>query len=202
MNTSVNSIFGIGELFREFRVYISNIRDFENSDWLRYTAWIGTISTLFFGVTTFVLIGYFNGVQWPGYVWNIPAGTLLFVVALAIDDIGHRTLYKKDLIDSGEGAVHQMIVVTAVTSVMALCLCYQHPSALRMPALSLIGLSLFYSVIDEALHWHRYLTKKMDRVEMWSHFCAIGGHVIMITSWWQWYTEGYKGVTETLTFLP
>src|SRR5436189_3123543 len=99
---------------RETRSYLANIRNFEGDDWLRYGAWIGTISSLFFATTAFVLLGHFNGVQWPGYVWNIPIGTGLFVFALAVDDIGHRTLYKHDL-KTGEGYVHQMIIVTAVT---------------------------------------------------------------------------------------
>src|SRR5690606_28557888 len=131
-----------------------------------------------------------HGVEWPGYVWFIPLGTLFFAGALSIDDIGHRTLYKADLL-KGEAYIHQMIVATAVPSVMALCLCYEHPETFKMPALGLILLSFFYSVLDEAMHWIRYMTKGIDRVEMWSHFLAILGHVLMIGCWWQWYTSGY-----------
>jgi len=188
-------------LIGEAKSYVKNIKNFEASDWVRYISWIGTISGLFFGVSLFLLTGYLNGVEYPGYVWIIPIGTGMFVLALAIDDIGHRTMYKAYLAQ-GEGHVHQMIIVTAVTSVMALCLCYENPETMRMPAFSLICLSLFYSAIDEAMHWYRYLTKHFDRVEMWSHFVAIVGHVLMITAWWQWYDNGYKGVAETLKFLP
>ena len=186
---------------REFTDYVANIRRFQPSDWIRYLAWMGTIFSLFAGTAAFVLFGHFHGVDFPGYVWFVPGGTALFYTALAIDDIGHRTLYKEDL-KTGEGSIHQMIVGTAVPSVMLLCLCYQHPDTFRMPALALIFLSLFYSVLDEAMHWIRYRTKGLDRVEMWSHFAAIMGHVIMISSWWQWYTAGYPGVAETVAQLP
>lgn len=185
----------------EFVRYVRNIRNFQLEDWVRYTLWIGTISSLLVGVTGFILLGYFNGVVWPGYVWFILLGTAMFVGALSIDDIGHRTMYKEYL-RSGEGHVHQMIVATAVPSVMALCLCYENPETFQMPALSLIFLSLFYSAVDEAMHWYRYLTKKFDRIEMWSHFVAITGHVLMISCWWQWFQSGYPGVAETLRHLP
>ncbi len=186
---------------REFRSYVANIRSFDGRDWFLYAMWMGTIFSLFAGTSAFVLFGTLGGVDFPGYVYFVPIGTFLFSTALAVDDIGHRTLYKEDL-KAGEGQVHRMIVATAVPSVMALCLSYQHPETFRMPALALIFLSLFYSALDEAMHWVRYRTKGLDRVEMWSHFVAITGHVLMISCWWQWYDDGYKGVAETLRLLP
>ncbi len=188
-------------LVQEAKNYVLNIRSFEGEDWLRYATWMATIGSLFFGISSFLLLGLGHAVQYPGYVWFIPGGTFLFVVALAFDDIGHRTLYKLDL-KAGEGHVHQMIIVTAVSSVMALCLCYEHAVTFSVPAMALIALSLFYSAIDEALHWHRYLSRGLDRIEMWSHFVAILGHVLMISCWWHWYKEGYPGVSETLKHLP
>ena len=194
-------VLGIQFAVKEVASYIGNIRRFTAGDWLKYVAWIGTIMGLVVGTSFFVLLGYFNGVEWPGYVWFVPLGAGLFTFALSIDDIGHRTMYKEDL-KKGEGHIHQMIVATAVPSVMALCLCYEHPETFRMPALALIFLSFFYSILDEAMHWIRYMTRYHDRVEMWSHFFAILGHVIMIACWWQWYEAGYPGVAETLQFLP
>lgn len=196
MNTATTLSVG-GEIFS----YVGNIRRFSSSDWRRYLAWIGTIASLLAGTTFFTVWGATHGVTFPGYVWFIPIGTALFCGALAVDDIGHRTLYKKDL-GKGEGYVHQMIVATAVPSVMALCLCYEHPETFRMPALGLILLSFFYSAIDETMHWRRYLDQGIDRVEMWAHFVAIFGHVLMIGCWWQWYAAGYPGVAETLRTLP
>jgi hypothetical protein len=183
-----------------FTGYVANIRRFERADWLRYLTWMGTIFSLLAGTLAFTVFGALRGVEFPGYVWFIPGGTAVFCLALAVDDIGHRTLYKEDL-KSGEASIHQMIIATAVPSVMALCLCYQHPQTFRMPALALILLSLFYSVLDEAMHWIRYRQKGLDVVEMWSHFAAILGHVVMISCWWQWYEAGYPGVAETLARL-
>jgi len=34
---------------------------------------------------------------------------------------------------------------------------------------------------------------------MWSHFGIFLGHLIMIGAWWQWYSEGYPGVVETVS---
>jgi hypothetical protein len=192
---------GLSLVAAEVGQYVSNIKSFERSDWLRYLAWMSTVMSLFFGTTAFVLWGHAHGVVFPGYVWFIPIGSGMFACALALDDIGHRTMYKDDL-RRGEGSVHQMIVATAVPSVVALCLCYEHPETFRMPALGLIFLSFFYSAIDEAMHWFRYMTKKFDRVEMWSHFVAITGHVVMIACWWEWFDSGYPGVYETFRHIP
>ena len=185
----------------EIRVYVANIRSFKTRDWVHYLCWMGTIFSLLAGTSAFVLFGACRGVVWPGYVYFVPIGTLLLCAALAVDDIGHRTLYKDDL-RAGEGHVHRMIVATAVPSVMALCLCYEHPTTFRMPALALIFLSFSYSALDEAMHWIRYRQRGLDVVEMWSHFIAIFGHVLMISCWWQWYDAGYPGVAETLKLLP
>ena len=65
----------------------------------------------------------------------------------------------------------------------------------------MIILSIFYSVVDEVLHWRRYLDGLSDRVEMWSHFFIFVGHMIMIFSWWQWFEDGYPGVKETVLFF-
>jgi hypothetical protein len=194
----MNQVMTIG---REIHSYVSNIKRFEFTDWVRYLCWIGTISSLLFGTSAFVFIGFLNDVVYPGYVWFIPLGTFLFVAALSLDDIGHRTLYKQDL-RKGEAYIHQMIIATAVPSVMALCLAYENPETFKMPAMALIFLSLFYSILDEAMHWVRYMSKGIDRVEMWSHFVAIFGHVLMISCWWQWFTSGYPGVQETLAAMP
>ena len=72
----------------EFVRYVRNIRNFQLEDWVRYTLWIGTISSLLVGVTGFILLGYFNGVVWPGYVWFILLGTAMFVGALKPAVIG------------------------------------------------------------------------------------------------------------------
>ena len=97
-----------------------------------------------------------------------------------------------------EALVHHITIFAGITSVLLLCLAYTWPSFLRIPALVFVALSIFYSVIDEGLHWHRYMTRHSDRVEMWSHFFIFVGHLIMIIAWWVWFDQGYPGVESSL----
>jgi hypothetical protein len=187
-------------LARETLLYASQVRRFGRDDWVAYLAWVGTMLGLLVAVAGFVLGGWLAGVAFPGYVYSIPLGTAVFVGAIAFDTIGHRTAYKA-VLGEGEGLVHQITIFAGVASVIALCLAYDHREFMRFPALSLIALSIFYSVVDEALHWRRYLTSRSDRVEMWSHFFIFLGHTTMILAWWHWYDEGYPGVTETIAAL-
>lgn len=182
-------------------IYVSRIRLFNAQDWLVYVSWVGLMMGLLVSVTGFFWWGSANGVVFPDYAWNIPIGTAIFVFAIAFDTIGHRTVYKEAL-QQGEALVHHITIAAGIGSVLALCLAYENPGYMRYPALVLIFLSIVYSLIDEGLHWHRYFTQKSDRVEMWSHFLILTGHLLMILSWWHWFDEGYPGVKETLASLP
>lgn len=193
METRVNFI-------QETVVYASRVKEFNRWDWLCYVAWVGLMIGLFLFTMGFVVAGHVNGVQFPSYVWNVPVGTLIFVGAIAFDTIGHRTVYKAEL-KKGEALVHHITILAGITSCLLLCLAYSFPLALKIPALTMIILSIFYSVIDEALHWKRYMEGQSDRVEMWSHFFIFTGHLLMIMSWWMWFTEGYPGVKETLMII-
>ncbi|NJL25755.1 MAG: hypothetical protein HC902_11655 [Calothrix sp. SM1_5_4] len=185
------------EFIRETVVYVGRIREFDRRDWLVYVAWIGLMSGLFFSVSGFFLLGVSRGVQFPSYAWNIPIGTFIFVAAIALDTVGHRTIYKEAL-KEGEALIHHITIFAGITSVVGLCLAYENPGFMYFPVMVMIFLSIIYSLIDEGMHWRRYLTQKSDRVEMWSHFFILTGHLLMITSWWYWYTQGYPGVAETL----
>lgn len=178
-------------------IYVSRVREFKPIDWLSYVAWVGLMCGLLFCTLGFMYFGYVNGVNFPSYVWNVPIGTFIFVGAIAFDTIGHRTIYKEEL-QKGEALVHHITIFAGITSCILLCLAYTYPDFLRIPSLVMIVLSIFYSVIDEALHWRRYLNGYSDRVEMWSHFFIFVGHLLMILSWWQWFENGYPGVPETL----
>ncbi len=181
----------------EVVIYASRVREFDFKDWIVYVLWVGMMYGLFTVVTLFIGVGHFNGVQFPAYVYNIPVGIFIFSTAIAFDTIGHRTIYK-EFLEKAEALVHHITIFAGITSVLVLCLAYHFPVFLKIPALVLIALSIIYSLIDEGLHWYRYLSKSSDRVEMWSHFFILLGHMIMILSWWQWYSEGYQGVNETL----
>lgn len=185
---------------QETWIYASRVKQFESKDWLAYFLWVGLMSGLLFATAGFTLLGAYQGVEFPAYVWNVPIGTAIFVGAIAFDTIGHRTIYKEELL-KGEALVHHVTIFAGISSCLLLCLAYHWPIFLRWPAIVMIVLSIFYSMIDEALHWRRYLHGHSDRVEMWSHFFIFVGHLIMILSWWQWFSEGYPGVAETLVWL-
>ncbi len=186
-------------LASELAVYVGRIRGFTRRDWLIYVAWIGMIAGLAVATGGFLAIGAHHGVAFPAEAWLVPIGAALFTIAIAIDTIGHRTIYK-DVIAGGEALVHQITIGCGVGSVVALVLAYEHRAAV-IPAIVLTAMSILYSLIDEAFHWRRYLRAGADRVEMWSHVGILLGHGIMMLGWWWWYELGYPGVTETLRFL-
>ena len=181
----------------EVVIYASRVKTFNARDWLVYILWVGMMYGLFVAVSVFIGVGVLHQVNYPAYVFNIPLGIFIFSTAIAFDTIGHRTIYK-EFLQKAEALVHHITIFAGITSVLTLCMAYYYPVFLRIPALILIFLSIVYSLIDEALHWYRYLSKSSDRVEMWSHFFILLGHMIMIISWWQWFSEGYPGVKETL----
>lgn len=186
---------------RETVAYANQARSFGAKDWLAYAAWVGLMLGLFFSISIFLTLGVTHGVHYPEYVWNVPIGAGMFVLAIAFDTIGHRTTYKEEL-EKGEALVHQITIFAGVASVVCLCLAYTHPALMRIPALTFTVLSFVYSLIDEALHWRRYLSLKCDRVESWSHFFIFVGHLIMMLGFWTWFEDGYPGVRETLEYLP
>lgn len=181
----------------ELVIYLRRARLFTSQDWLVYGLWVSTIFGLFVSTSAFLAAGVSAGVKYPAYVWNIPAGALVFTLAIAVDTIGHRTVYKEAL-KKYEALVHHITIFSGVASVVVLCLAYQHRALLGMPALVLLGLSVFYSAVDEAMHWIRYATQKSDPVEMWSHYFILLGHLSMMAAWGYWFWRGYPGVAETL----
>lgn len=185
---------------KETIAYSLQIKQFTRKDWWVYAGWVGLMLGLLFSVSGFMLAGHFGGVEYPAYAWNVPLGTLVFVIAISFDTIGHRTTYKEELL-KGEALVHHVTIFAGITSVLCLCLAYSYPEFMRIPTLILICLSVVYSLIDEAFHWRRYITLKSDRVEMWSHFFILLGHMVFVWSWWVWFEQGYEGVSETLEVL-
>jgi hypothetical protein len=182
-------------------MYARRIHQFEREDWLYYIRWVGLMIGLLFSTAGFVLTGWVHGVEFPAYVWNVPIGTFIFIGAIAFDTIGHQTAYKEAL-KNGERLVHLITIFAGVSSCILLCLAYRWPIFFKIPTLVFIILSIFYSVIDEWMHWRRFMEGNSDRIEMWSHFFIFLGHLIMIISWWTWFEAGYPGVAETLTYIP
>jgi hypothetical protein len=184
----------------ELTAYFRRFHLFSRRDWVVYIAWVGLISGLAIASTAFLAIGRQAGAVFPSHAYFIPIGAAIFALAIAVDTIGHRTVYKEYL-RGGEGLVHHIIIGCGIGSCVLLCAAYPTPSNLQIPALILTLLSFIYSFVDEVMHWRRYLTAKSDVVEMWSHVFILIGHGMMMLGWWLWYYGGYQGVAVTLAAL-
>lgn len=184
----------------EVATYVGRMRDFTRIDWLVYVSWVGLMLGLAFSTGGFLLLGHGHGVSFGAEAWLVPLGALLFTASIAVDTIGHRTVYKQE-ISGAEGLVHGITILCGIASCVLLTAAYHHPRGLWIPALVLTVLAFVYSLVDEAFHWRRYLRKHSDRVEMWSHLGILTGHGVMMTAWWVWFFGGYAGVAETLAGL-
>lgn len=184
----------------EVAVYVGRIRAFDARDWLVYASWVGLMLGLVVSTGAFVLIGHANGAPLPREAWLVPLGALVFTVSIAVDTIGHRTVYKEE-IRGAEGLVHAITIFCGISSSVLLCAAYALRDALWVPAMVLTILSFVYSLVDEAFHWRRYVRQLADRVEMWSHVGIFVGHGVMMVGWWAWFFQGYGGVAETVAAL-
>lgn len=181
----------------ELRIYVGRMREFTRVDWLVYVSWVGLMLGLVASTGGFLLLGHLHGVSFEPEAWLVPLGAAVFTLSIAIDTIGHRTVYKQE-ISGAEGLVHGITIFCGITSCVLLTAAYHHPRGLWIPALVLTVLSVIYSLVDEAFHWRRYVGKHSDRVEMWSHVGILLGHSVMMVGWWWWFFQGYGGVSETL----
>ncbi|HSI03961.1 MAG: hypothetical protein ACAI38_18695 [Myxococcota bacterium] len=182
---------------RELVVYVGRIREFDRADWAVYLFWVVGMVGLGVVIAAFQLFGRAHGAVFPAEAYLVPIGVAIFAAAIAVDTIGHRTIYKEAL-RGGEQLVHHVIIALGIASCVLLCLAYEHPRTYAIPAAVVTSLSFVYSLVDEAMHWRRYIKAKSDRVEMWSHVFILTGHSIMMLGWWRWFMLGYPGVAETL----
>lgn len=179
--------------------YVGRIREFDRIDWLVYIGWVGMMLGLVGSTAGILLAGHAHGIRFPASAWWVPIGASVFTLSIAIDTIGHRTIYKT-VLRGGEQLVHHITIVCGVASCVLLVLAYSSPAA-AVPALVFTILSFVYSLIDEAFHWRRYVTQRSDPVEMWSHVGIFVGHGTMMLGWWLFYAAGYPGISETLAVL-
>lgn len=186
--------------WQQIAVYVGRMSQFQRNDWIVYIAWVGLMLGLCASTGGFVWLGRRASAPLPPEAYLVPLGAVIFTLAIAVDTIGHRTIYKEAL-RGGEALVHHIIIVAGIASCILLCAAYRGRASYAVPALVLTVLSFIYSLVDEAMHWRRYLGGKSDVVEMWSHVFILIGHGIMMTGWWMWYAGGYVGVAETLTAL-
>jgi hypothetical protein len=185
----------------ELYVYIGRVRQFTARDWAVYVGWVGLMLGLVLATGGFLLVGYAEGVEFPGAAWWVPLGALIFASSISLDTIGHRTIYKAD-IAGAEGLVHGITIFCGIASSVLLCAAYSHRDSLWIPAMVLTVLSFIYSLVDEGFHWQRYVKQQSDRVEMWSHVGILVGHGTMMLGWWAWFFGGYVGVADTLARWP
>lgn len=185
---------------RDMWIYASRMRQFDRSDWIAYVLWVGLMMGLLLVTGGFMLFGFAHGVQFPSYAWHLPLGVLIFSVSIAFDTIGHRTVYKEEL-KKAEELVHHVTIFAGISSCVLLSMAFTYRDFLMIPALVMVFLSIFYSIIDEWMHWSRYARSQSDRVEMWSHFGIFVGHLSFVSAWVYWFLDGYDGVAETLLAL-
>ena len=182
------------------RTYFGRFRQFAPIDWLVYAAWVGLMAGLALSSAGFLSIGRRAGAQFPVEAWLLPAGAAIFTLAIAVDTIGHRTVYQQ-VLRGGEALVHHVTIVTGIGACLFLIAAYPQRGALALVAAVLTGLSFIYSLVDEVMHWRRYLGGRSDVIEMWSHVFILIGHGTMMAGWWRWYLLGYPGVRPTLAVL-
>src|SRR3982751_5498202 len=111
----------------------------------------------------FVIVGHRAGAPLPPAAGLVPLGAAVFTLAIAVDTIGHRTIYKEAL-RGGEALVHRVIIALGIGSGVLLCAAYAGGRMYGVPALVLTALSFVYSLVDEVMHWRRYLSSKSDVV--------------------------------------
>ena len=186
--------------WREVRIYVGRAREFDARDWLVYAAWVGLITALASTATLVLAAGRGLHAPMPAEAWLVPIGAWLFAASIAVDTVGHRTVYK-EAIAGGESLVHGITIASGVGSCVLLCVAYSHPRVAWIPALVLTALSMLYSLVDEGFHWRRYVRAHADRVEMWSHVGILAGHAAMMVGWWAWFLQDYAGVREVLAAI-
>jgi hypothetical protein len=184
----------------ELRIYVGRIRLFQPIDWAVYLSWVGLLVGLAVTSGAFIAIGRSGGGVFPAEAYLLPIGAGVFALAVAVDTIGHRTIYKEAL-RGGETLVHHITIFAGIGSCVLLCLAYPQRAGFAIPAMVLTVLSFVYSLVDEVMHWRRYLQQRSDVVEMWSHVFILIGHGTMMLGWWRWYAQGYGGVPSTLAVL-
>lgn len=183
-----------------FGTYVARFREFTAQDWRVYVSWVGLMLGLVFATSGFVTVGRSHGAPFPAEAYWVPLGAVVFTLSIAIDTIGHRTIYKKE-IQRAEGLVHGITIFCGIGSCVLLTAAYQARRTFWIPALVLTLLSMLYSLVDEMFHWRRYVNQQSDPVEMWCHVGILTGHLTMMIAWWTWFYHGYTGVAETLAAL-
>src|SRR4051812_5067006 len=103
----------------ELRTYVGRMRKFDRTDWIVYLAWIGLMFGLVLATGGFLIAGQVHGVRFPPEAWLVPLGSFVFSLSIAIDTVGHRTIYKQE-IAGAEGLVHAITIFCGIGSCVLL----------------------------------------------------------------------------------
>ena len=105
------------------RLYFSHITQFDREDWVVYVLWVGMMFGLCGVQSAFLAVGHQAGAFFPPAAYFLPIGAFIFSCAIAVDTIGHRTVYKDELA-KGEAFVHHIIMFAGVGSCVLLVAAY------------------------------------------------------------------------------
>lgn len=183
-----------------FRAYFGRIREFQRAEWISYCSWVGGVALQAIASALFLIIGRRAGARFPAEAYLVPVGAGLFTVGVGVDIIGHLTIYKEAL-RGGEGLLHRVISLLTALSCALLIVAYPQRRVFAAAALIATAMVFIYSLLDEMMHWRRYMCGNSDVIEMSSHVVILTGHGMMMYGWWRWYDLGYVGVGETLRSL-
>ena len=148
--------------WRALAVYVGRMREFKRGDWVVYGAWVGMMLGLCAVTAGFVAVGHRAGAPLPPAAGLVPLGAAIFTLAIAVDTIGHRTIYKEAL-RGGEALVHHVIIGARDRQLRAaLRRVPRRVGATRFRPWSSRSLSFLYSLVDEVMHWRRYLNAQSD----------------------------------------
>ena len=101
-------------------LYVGRIRLFRRADWIVYVSWVGLMMGLCAATGGFVWLGRRVAAPLPAEAFLVPAGAAVFTLAIALDTIGHRTIYREAL-RGGEALVHHVIIGLGIASCILLC---------------------------------------------------------------------------------
>ena len=110
-------------------VYVGRFREFQPIDWVVYLAWVGVMAGLAVASSAFLAIGARAGAVFPAEAYLLPIGAAIFTVAIAVDTIGHRTVYK-EILRGGEALVHHVTIATGIGACLLLIAAYPQRTGL------------------------------------------------------------------------
>jgi hypothetical protein len=128
----------------------------ERDDWIVYLAWVGLMLGLCLTTGGFVWVGHRTHAPLPAEAYLVPLG--------ASSSRWRSRSTPSDTAPSTRkpcGAARRWSITSSswlgIASCVLLCAAYSGGATYAVPALVLTVLSFLYSLVDEVMHWRRYL---------------------------------------------